>query len=60
METNDQELSLSNVRDGAIDEAFRIRVLEILENIADPNTTDEKREINLKIKQIETEISKNG
>lgn len=49
MQTNEEELSLSNVRGGAIDEAFRFRVMEILKNIKDPNTTDEKREINLKI-----------
>ena len=49
METDKDELSLENVKGGAAIEAFNIRMAEVLENLADPNTGTGKREIALKV-----------
>ena len=49
METNDERLSLVNIKGGALLEAVDIRLDEIVENLKDPNTTDDKRELTIKI-----------
>ena len=49
METNDERLSLVNIKGGALLEAVDIRLNEIVENLKDPNTTDDKRELTIKI-----------
>ena len=40
METNDERLSLVNIKGGALLEAVDIRLNEIIENLKDPNTTN--------------------
>jgi hypothetical protein len=53
METNDERLSLVNIKGGALLEAVDIRLNEIVENLKDPNTTDDKREL-LKLSSSQT------
>ena len=52
MLTNDQELNLSNIGNGAAVELFAIQLQKVLNNIMDINTVDGAREINLKFKLL--------
>ena len=44
-----EELTLTNIKGGAVMESFDIRMAEVLENLADPNAGNAKREITLKV-----------
>ncbi len=46
----DERLSLVNLKEGAAVEMFDIALQKVLENIHDINTTEEAREITLKVK----------
>ena len=46
----EEKLSLVNIRGGAAVEMFDIALQKVLENIHDINTTEEAREITLKVK----------
>lgn len=50
MVTNDDAISLINLKEGAAVELFDVEMARCLENIMDPNTGDKAREINLKVK----------
>ncbi len=47
---SEEKLSLVNIRGGAAVEMFDIALQKVLENIHDINTTEEAREITLKVK----------
>lgn len=49
MRTREEQLSLTNIADGAVIERFDQALKDILENLMDPNTTDKKREIVVKV-----------
>ena len=49
MRTREESLSLMNIADGAVVEKFDRALEKILENLMDPNTTDKKREIIIKV-----------
>jgi len=44
-----EELTLINIKGGAVMESFDVRMAEVLENLADPNAGNAKREITLKV-----------
>jgi hypothetical protein len=47
--TNQPELNLAEFGNGALEEKFQAELDRVLKNIADPNSADGKREINIKV-----------
>jgi hypothetical protein len=46
---NQPELSMANLGNGALEEKFQVELERVLKNIADPNSADGKREIQIRI-----------
>jgi len=60
MEENYEEVTLSNILNGALEEKFKIEVQKVMENITDPNVKKGAvRTIDIKL-QIKPEYDSNG